>query len=570
MKLLYLLSAVAFSCVFGTFQVSKPVHAQVSNEEYAYLVWSQDVAYVQVVDPISGADIKQINLSVPHGWRFYPLNSLSPDGSWLLYAVEQRDNISYIQELRLLNVAAEEIRSVTLPTDGIVSTDEQVQWSPDSQHIAITVVISPFSMPVVYSISNNTLHVISGASNSARRLSWANSANKIAASVANPPQDTIEVYDLGTHTLIESYLLPDTPFPLSVACNLTWSRDDIRIAFGASCFADDPVMPTGDAIKETYVINRSQSTIERISDYTVSAKQQGIYNYFSVQYSPYWANNTDLLIGVLHHGFDNGEIIVRDVETVLFQSDLGSMEVLRTGRITDWEDNLLYPEVAFRIAPEATFPTVIVEIATFNEATGSLDSVATTTAGCDLAWSQDGEMLVIVQMMDNVSCSGDIESIRFIGRNGSLLQSYNVSAVIGQSNVVRPLGWVQTQAQSTLSVDSLTLVNADTDTDLFVLSDGTTITLNQPPINDAEINVRANASGTVGSVVFDLDGTTGYRTEDVAPYTVAGVSGSDYLPWNISLGGASRTSGRAIPFGKISYRIVRFVVFETKVRVLTS
>ncbi|MEM1271162.1 MAG: DUF5060 domain-containing protein, partial [Bacteroidota bacterium] len=84
---------------------------------------------------------------------------------------------------------------------------------------------------------------------------------------------------------------------------------------------------------------------------------------------------------------------------------------------------------------------------------------------------------------------------------------------------------VSTSAQS---VTSFTLVNADTDTDIATLSDADTIVLSQQPTTN--LSIRANTSGTVGSVQFDFAGSTNYRTEGVAPYALGGDTNGNYAP----------------------------------------
>ena len=67
-------------------------------------------------------------------------------------------------------------------------------------------------------------------------------------------------------------------------------------------------------------------------------------------------------------------------------------------------------------------------------------------------------------------------------------------------------------------VTSLTLVNADTNEELRVLSDGDEIVLSALPTRN--LNVYANTSGEVGSVVFALDDKAGYQTESLVPYAL--------------------------------------------------
>jgi hypothetical protein len=77
-----------------------------------------------------------------------------------------------------------------------------------------------------------------------------------------------------------------------------------------------------------------------------------------------------------------------------------------------------------------------------------------------------------------------------------------------------------TATASLPAVTSFTLVNADTGSDIRVLTDGETIDLAQTGQN---INIRANVSSAdVCSVLFSLDAIVNYRLEEVTPYMLAG------------------------------------------------
>ena len=86
------------------------------------------------------------------------------------------------------------------------------------------------------------------------------------------------------------------------------------------------------------------------------------------------------------------------------------------------------------------------------------------------------------------------------------------------------------------TVSSLTLINADTDRPVNgfdPIPNGATLDLNKLPTRN--LNVRANAGGA-GSVRFALDGNKNYRTENNAPFALAGNSGSNYFEWTPSAG----------------------------------
>src|SRR3989338_6957156 len=87
------------------------------------------------------------------------------------------------------------------------------------------------------------------------------------------------------------------------------------------------------------------------------------------------------------------------------------------------------------------------------------------------------------------------------------------------------------------SIASFTLINADTNLDIGTLNDGDTV--NFAAIGTDHLNIRANTSpAVVGSVKFGFDANSNYRTENGAPYALAGNSNNplDYYAWAPSLG----------------------------------
>jgi hypothetical protein len=91
-------------------------------------------------------------------------------------------------------------------------------------------------------------------------------------------------------------------------------------------------------------------------------------------------------------------------------------------------------------------------------------------------------------------------------------------------------------------VASFTLINAITDQPMFALSEGMIIDLAQ--LETAQVNVRANINGTVGSIAFDFDGTTNKRIDSVVPYALFSETSGDYKSVVLGLGKHTLT-GRA-------------------------
>jgi hypothetical protein len=85
------------------------------------------------------------------------------------------------------------------------------------------------------------------------------------------------------------------------------------------------------------------------------------------------------------------------------------------------------------------------------------------------------------------------------------------------------------------SVVSLTLINADTEKDIAVLTNGYVIDFAK--IGTKNLNIRANTNpATVGSIVFGLDANSNFRVESYAPYAMGGDGNGGYDSWIPSLG----------------------------------
>jgi len=82
-----------------------------------------------------------------------------------------------------------------------------------------------------------------------------------------------------------------------------------------------------------------------------------------------------------------------------------------------------------------------------------------------------------------------------------------------------------TKAQT--AITSFTLINAETNEDLFEIQDGASIDLSSLPTS--ALNIRANTSGGVGSVGFELSGALVQdQTESFAPYALYGDISGNY------------------------------------------
>ncbi len=79
------------------------------------------------------------------------------------------------------------------------------------------------------------------------------------------------------------------------------------------------------------------------------------------------------------------------------------------------------------------------------------------------------------------------------------------------------------------AVTQFVLVDADSNQDIMVLTDGMEISLSSLP--SREVNIRADVRGDVESVRFGLNNNLGFSLENVAPYALTGDDNSDYYGW---------------------------------------
>jgi hypothetical protein len=115
---------------------------------------------------------------------------------------------------------------------------------------------------------------------------------------------------------------------------------------------------------------------------------------------------------------------------------------------------------------------------------------------------------------------------------GTLLKTMSVSFSVTNDSTTPP-------PPSGGHIDSLMLMNADTDQPIGEFVNNTTINYAVMPQN---LTVQAFTSGLVGSIRWGLDGNSNFRTESYAPWALGGdINGSDLLPFAFSLGSHTMT-----------------------------
>ena len=106
------------------------------------------------------------------------------------------------------------------------------------------------------------------------------------------------------------------------------------------------------------------------------------------------------------------------------------------------------------------------------------------------------------------------------------------------------------------------LVNADTDTEISILEEGDVINLDEI---DANVNIEAIVDG-VASVVFDFNGITRFRTENIAPFALGSDDAGDFRPTDLPMGmnvltatgfSGGAGTGSIVASSTISFEVVR-------------
>ena len=157
-----------------------------------------------------------------------------------------------------------------------------------------------------------------------------------------------------------------------------------------------------------------------------------------------------------------------------------------------------------------------------------------------------GEILNIVDESITVSEILGVESVDTTKAGGPFLVTYGVSDGTNSTAITETV-IVNDSGQEVLSITSFTLVNADTNEDLFVLEKGMQIDFRSLPT--LHLDIRADATDDTKSVHLSLNGALiESRTENVSPYALYGdFPERNYFGEDFVLGAYSIT---AIPYSE--------------------
>lgn len=108
---------------------------------------------------------------------------------------------------------------------------------------------------------------------------------------------------------------------------------------------------------------------------------------------------------------------------------------------------------------------------------------------------------------------------------GTLLDTYSITVTFVDEAVVQSSGPV---------VQSLVLVNADSDEDISEIDEGSIFILDD--IGTRNLNIRAEVDSLAQSVVFGYQEEPNYHTENLIEYAIGANDDDDYRPWVPDLG----------------------------------
>ncbi len=108
---------------------------------------------------------------------------------------------------------------------------------------------------------------------------------------------------------------------------------------------------------------------------------------------------------------------------------------------------------------------------------------------------------------------------------GLLLDKNSISFTFYDENTMEPSG---------PNVNSLILINADTDEDIAEITDGSVFIIEE--IGTSNLNIRAETDEGTESVVFGYQDSTNYHIENLPEYAIGANDGDDYRPWNPDIG----------------------------------
>ncbi len=126
------------------------------------------------------------------------------------------------------------------------------------------------------------------------------------------------------------------------------------------------------------------------------------------------------------------------------------------------------------------------------------------------------------------------------GRYSLKAKAFDDQGASGESDALSIT--VTAPAAPAFGVTSLTLINADNDQPVAGFDPiPNNATISFAAVGTMNLTIRANTTGTIGSVKFTMDGAD-VRTENMAPYSLSGDNMGDYPPFTFAQGAHTLTA----------------------------
>lgn len=432
-------------------------NAQIETDYvYGYVVNSLTDNQIEV-HFVDNPEVHTFPLGASERLRFA---ELTPVSGWLMAALTSpADSI-----VRFHNLGGDEQREfeMYLRLEYNQAYDHQgVAFSPDGQFAAMVGSQAGEQDLYLYSIATDTLTNVTHDGAEQQRVAWSNDGSSMAVSsvecVREPDTrqqcsvflDIINVNSMSRQfrTVLFEDAMPELGTPNGqYPCQLTWSPDNLYIAYVAACD-----LSLISAPKEVFLVETTTGTLRRVTNYTTDAIEplNSPYLIRSGVYDLVWRSSDTLIISAAYITPENSAFAAPpetryhvDQEIVAYTVSSDSSQVITpdvaaqsltirpcTGELTyfavaEANSTLLSIEAALQIMqPESPYQVSVLSI---------------SESGCNLNWSPDGTQLAYLLLdQESLQC-GLFNGLRIIDATGHIL----ATEVLDNNVTVYDEGWV--------------------------------------------------------------------------------------------------------------------------------
>jgi TolB protein len=385
-----------------------------------------------------------------------------------------------------------------------------IAWSQDSNYFAV-------ASAQGLKIYNRSLQEVTEihAGQNVYSVDWHPSVPHLAITVDN----TVEIWSWDASTSSVALL---TTLPLAQEAVFTaWNADGTRLA--TMQLTPESDFQTGIGVGEISVWDSANYQL-----FTTVSSKYLVFTSTPFAHVLEWSPNNPILLGGVGNGVQvlpSGEI-VSETDTIIYILDTDTGARIQEipvggagfGYSIGWQPNGSYIAVGGQVG------SGLFDISTGQRIT---TLVANHFDVFSLSWSPDGRYIASEQsVFDSQNFtrlgtfqSGDVTTVTWSPDGTQILISNSDRNLASQDPNLLPDYEPPPPCDVAIpcTVDSLTLVNADTGTDIGTLNDGDTIDLST--LTTSNLTIRANTvPGIVGNVIFDLNSILAVQTDDTSPY----------------------------------------------------